>query len=292
MFYSQPVYRPPSEGDSLLLQVTVGCSRRSCRFCVASLQKEYYARSLQDVTKDVDEAAAHYRNEVRKVFFLAASAFAAPTGTLHAAATRCTAQFPNLKRISSYAHPADILGKTDDELRSLYHAGIRQLYIGIESGSDNVLRLMRKSGNTSQLIRACRRVQDIGYTISCQVIIGLGGATRSIEHATETARVVSEIGPSYLGVLNLMVVPNTGLDKLIEGGQFRLQSTSEYLDELERLVAALAPQGPMELRTTHPSNLLPTSGQLPRDHERILRAIRDAKSECATKTRDEFLRNV
>lgn len=291
MFFAQPVFRPPSESDSLLVQVTVGCSRPSCKFCFCSLLSEHYVRDREAILGDIAEAGAKYADQVQKVFFLLASALGAPTETLCAASERCRTLFSGLRTISCYAHPLDILHKTDEELRAIREAGLSRLYIGIESGSDEVLRSIHKGGSSKQIERACTKASAAGFTLSCQVIIGLGGTKLTRAHAEGTARLLSEVAPQYLGFLNLMVVPRTGLECEIEAGEFEVLDNEQYLLELERIITLVEPHRPIVVRTNHPSNHLSLRGTLPDDREEMLGAIRSTRTG-AVPFNEEFLRNL
>ncbi|MBI4614809.1 MAG: radical SAM protein [Planctomycetes bacterium] len=292
VFYSHPVFRPPSERDSLLIQVTVGCSRRSCTFCLSSLVRDAYVRDRDSVLADIAEAGEKYRDTTRKVFFLSASAIAADTATLVAAAAKCRELFPNLRSISSYAHSLDVQRKSDAELSEIAGAGLGRLYIGIESGSDAVLRFVRKGGTVRQIEQACLRAADAGITLSCQVILGLGGVRLTREHAEGTARLLGEVSPHYVGFLNLMVVPKTRLEEDVAAGRFELVDNDQYVDELETMIEGIEPRRrPIVVRSNHPSNYLSLAGTLPQDRESLLEAIRAARVGAA-RFSEEFLRNL
>ncbi len=291
MFYVHPVFRPPSEGDSLLLQVTVGCNHPTCKFCFCSLLPEDYVRGKDEVLADVDEAGAKYGSQVEKVFFLLASALCAPTDTLLAAAGRCREVFPNLRQISSYGHPLDILRKSDEELRALAAAGLTRLYVGIESGSEEVLRHMKKGGTPRQIERAGLRAIEAGMTLSCQIILGLGGKRFTNEHAEGTARILSAVSPDYVGFLSLMVTPRTELAREVEEGAFELLDDDQYLDELERIIEGTEARRPIVVRTNHPSNYVTVRGTLPSDKAAILETIRSARAG-AVSGNEEYLRNL
>lgn len=293
MFYSHPVFRPPSEGDSLLIQVQVGCNRPTCKFCMCSLmpKTESYVREPAGILADIDEAGAKYGTQVEKVFFMLASALCAPTDTLLAAAGRCRERFPNLRQIASYAHPLDILRKTDDELRALVDAGLKRIYVGVESGSDTVLRAVHKGGRAAQVELACLRAIDAGLELSCQVILGLGGVEHTEDHADATARILTNISPDYVGFLSLMVTPRTKLAAEVEAGTFVLLDEMQYLDEFERIIEGTLPRRPMVVRSNHPSNHLNVRGTLPHDRDKILASFRAARSGDLRRN-EEFMRNL
>jgi len=248
-------------------------------------------RDTASILADIDEAAEKYGDQVEKVFFLLASAISADTDTLCAAARRCRDRFPRLRAISSYAHPLDILGKSDEALARLVDAGMTRLYVGVESGSDAVLRSMQKGGTPAQVERACLRVLRAGFTLSCQVILGLGGRRFTTEHARDTARILSRISPHYVGFLGLMITPRTALAAEVEAGSFELLESDQYLEELETILDGIRPERPIVVRTNHPSNYIDLRGTLPRDREAMLDTIRCVRAGTVP-VNEEFLRNL
>lgn len=291
MFYAHPVYRPPSEADSLLIQVTVGCNHPSCKFCFCSLLTKNYPRDKAAILDDIDEAAQKYREQVEKVFLLLASALSADTELLNAIAERCRERFPKLRSIACYGHPLDIMRKSDSDLELLAQAGFTRIYVGLESGSEQVLRAMAKGVTPRQVEDACLRVVDAGITLSCQVILGLGGARYSAEHATETAKLLSTISPNYVGFLSLVIAPRTKLAEQVTAGTFEVLSEDDNLEELERIISGIHARKPILIRTNHPSNYLALRGTLPNDKQALLDHIHSVRSGAQPRN-DEFFRNL
>lgn len=275
MRYALPIYRPPSERDSLLLQVTIGCSHPSCKFCFVSQQRDKLRiRSLQDIKQDIDEAAAMLKGNAEKLFLLAGDPSVLRAGFLCEIAEYAHARLPRLRTISMYAHPMHLFRKSPEELASMKRAGIDKLYIGIESGNAEVLRYMRKGVTPAQIIAAFRKAHDAGFTLSAQIIIGLGGKKWSRAHATDTAKVLSLASPHFVGALSLLIYPGTTLGKEVAAGTFVPLSPSETLAELEILIDKVRIKSQCVFRANHPSNLLPLGGTLPQDRDKLIALVR------------------
>ncbi len=271
--YVEPVFRPPSEARSLLIQATVGCSYNKCTFCGSNLLKQFYVRPVDEVKEDILMARKIYGPWVRRVFLLDANALCMDTGDLLEILELLNAVFPRLERVGVYACAQDALRKRPDELSELREAGLKIVYLGVESGDDVVLRRVRKGVNAKQTIKACKRLMDAGITLSVTIILGLGGRERWREHAEGTANVLNEIDPPFIGALTLMLVPGTQLYREAEEGLFQPQTVQGVLKEMEVLVKELELSDCI-FRSNHASNYLPIGGTLPQDKEEILKVIR------------------
>jgi radical SAM superfamily enzyme YgiQ (UPF0313 family) len=288
MLYVEPIYRPPSEAGSLLVQATIGCSSAAqghCYFCGSWLidrelpQKKFRVRPARDVMKDLDEARGQTGPNVRRIFLLDSNAMIMRAGELEKISRHAYALFPALERVSVYACAHDILRKSDEDLKRIRQAGISLLYIGLESGCEAVLELHNKGVTAEETVQACSRAVDAGFEISITVILGLGGRKQSLAHARDTGRILSRIQPHYLGALTLMVVPGLPVEAWISRGEFELLSQEEIIDELETLLRHLETEREIVFRTNHASNYLPLGGTLPRDKGRLLKLIRDAREQ-------------
>ncbi len=200
--YIDPVYRPPSESGSLILQVTIGCSFNKCSFCEMYRSKTYQERSLDEIYAEIDYASKEYPS-VRRVFLADGDALNLKTDMLLKITNYLYKKFPNLERVSCYAMPKNLLQKKIEELEALREEGLTMLYIGIESGSDLILKKVTKGATAKSIIEACKKAKDAGMTISCMVILGLGGKKYSNLHAIETARVASILASDYLSALTI-----------------------------------------------------------------------------------------
>lgn len=286
LYYDEPVYRPPSEAGSLLIQATSGCAHATCSYCVSSVSRNFSIRPLKEIKQDLAAAQQLAGPWVRKIFLLAQNAFIMPASALIELSELAYELFPGLQQVSLYAHPQDILNKTPAELESIYRSGVTLLYVGLESGHDEVLRRVGKRLSAEQSILACRKAMAAGFRLSCTVIIGLGGKELTVEHATETGRMISAISPHYLGCLTLLLPPGTAMQRSVSQGTFKLLTTSEVLEEFRILLENI---GPLErkcvFRANHASNYLSLAGDLPEDRDRLVREV------IAAKGRPEVLRS-
>lgn len=287
MRYVEPVYRPPSEAMSLLIQATVGCSAASaghCYFCGSWLfaktmpEKKFRIRPMEEILEDLQAARSYYGAHIRKVFFLDSNALAMKTVRLAEITREAYRLFDGLERVSVYACARDILRKSRDELEGLREAGLKLLYLGLESGNDRVLDLHSKGVDSGRTVEACNRAQEAGLDLSVTVILGLGGLELSVGHAVDTGRVISRINPRYMGALTLMVVPGTPVHDWIEKGEFEIPDQAGILEELETMIENIEVKREMVFRTNHASNYLPLKGTLPGDKAHMLELIGRAKS--------------
>jgi len=271
--YHAPMYRPPSEGKSLIFQVTLGCSFNECSFCDMYRSKEYSERSWEEVKGEIDLMAKQVPNTTR-IFLADGDALNLSTDYMIKIVEYLYKNFPELERVSCYAMPMNILKKTPDELKRMNAAGLNMLYLGIETGSDIILKKITKGATSATIIRACRKAIETGFTLSCIMILGLGGRNYSKEHIKETARVVNESSPHYLGTLTLILetgVKEEFLTKFAE--PFHEINDEEALAELHDLVEQINVKDEMVFRANHGSNAYNIAGTFPDEKETMLRKI-------------------
>jgi radical SAM superfamily enzyme YgiQ (UPF0313 family) len=278
MYFAEPIYRPPSERDSLLLQVTIGCSRPHCTFCYFSQQQaRFRVRKDKEIFADIDEAADAFGDRVNSLFLMAADPSVLPSSRLIGIADYAYNRFPSLQRISLYAYATDFLRKSDTELAAMRESGIEKLFVGVESGSDAVLEMVRKGASAKEISRGCLRAIEHGFTVSTHVILGLGGRTLTEEHARETAELISFVAPHFVGFLTLMVYPETELGRAVSAGTFAPLTDSEVLSELERIIAGIeTKERPIRITANCSSNYVDLSGVLPAEKSVLLRTIAHA----------------
>ncbi len=286
--YDFPLFRPPSEGGNLIIQATLGCSFNQCSFCSMYRTKEYRPRPLDEVFADI-AAAARAWPDARRVFLADGDAFVLPTEHLLAIAARLRETFPALQRISAYATPIALLKKTPDEMAALRAAKLSLVYLGIESGAPEVLRRVAKGASQRGMIDGIAKADAAGIKVSATVILGLGGATLWREHVAGTAAVVNAAPPTYLSTLQLQFHEDAESRFRARFPDFVPQDDAGVLDELEALVAALAPPRPVIFRSNHASNALALAGTLPKDRDPLFAAIRDARAGLRA-VRPAFLR--
>lgn len=270
--YEGVVIRPPSEAESLILQYTIGCSHNQCIFCPAYKQKRFRVRSLAEMEQDIRDCLPAFAG-TRRVFLADGDALVAPTADLLSLFPLLRSSFPRLQRTGMYANTKNILGKSVDELKQLREAGLGILYLGIESGDDELLEWMKKGVTSAEMTEAGRRVRDAGIKLSVTVLLGIGGVGRSVEHAQRTGKLLSTIDPEYVGALTTMVVEGTPLSDLQQQGRFSLPSPFEMLSELAEMLSHTGMTRGMFF-ANHASNYLPVRVRMPSERDKAVAMIR------------------
>ena len=274
--YDLPLYRPPSEGDNLIIQATLGCSFNRCSFCAMYRDKRYTERPLETVRAEIREAARD-GPDARRVFLADGDALALPTDHLLALLGELSAALPRLARVSCYATPANLLRKSVEELRTLRDAGLSLLYVGLESGSDLILKKVTKGATGRGMAEALHKARDAGLKVSATVILGLGGRQYAAEHIDGTAALLNAAPVNQLSTLQLYLDPAIrGEFERKFGGPFEPADDTDILREQERLLSGLQPPRPVVFRSNHASNALALEGALPRDRQRLLAEVREA----------------
>ncbi|MDR1572677.1 MAG: B12-binding domain-containing radical SAM protein [Clostridiales Family XIII bacterium] len=282
MRYIGSVYRPPSEAYSLIIQVTLGCAHNSCTFCSMFKDKRFSIRPESEVMADLEESRAMFRN-VDRIFLADGDALVLPTESLMRILGRIAALFPECGRVSVYGSPQDVLRKTPGELEALRDGGVGMIYIGAESGSDRVLAKVNKGASRDEIIRAVRKTEDSGIPASVTFISGLSGQDGWEEHAIACGTMISEMEPSYVGLLTLMVEPAAPLYRDMEEGRFRLLTPVQAVNETRLLLENTEVRRDCVFRSNHASNYVSLRGTLPRDKERMLGQLRSACESGALK---------
>ncbi len=289
MRYYGTVVRPPSEAGSYILQVTYGCSHNECIFCCTYLDKPFEVRPANEVMGDI-KMAGSYMPGTRRVFLADGNALVLSNRRLLPILDALAEAFPELERIAIYGNAQDILRKSEEELKELLDRKLSIIYLGLESGNDEVLRRAKKGATAEEMIQAVRKAQDAGPTVSVIGILGLGGVDLWLEHAVDTGRAVSAMNPAYFSLLTLMVVPGTELHRLVTAGEVVVPEPLEMLREMQVIIQHIDGVSNCVFRTNHASNYLPLAGTLPQDKERLLVTIDRALAEGESVLRPEFLR--
>ncbi len=275
MRYQGQVYRPPSEARSLIIQVTYGCSHNTCAFCSMYKGQPFRLRPLEEVVEDLQMARGHYPN-VKRIFLADGDALVRKVEELALILDTIATLFPECQRVSSYASPSSLAVHTDEELRQLQQKGLTLLYMGLESGCNQVLKGMKKGHLSQEIIQMGQKARRNGFQLSVTAITGLGGSEHLTSHAVETAKALNEMNPEYISLLTLMVEPSTPLYRWVEEGSFSLLTHSEMLEETRLLIANLDSPNSI-FRMNHASNYLTLSGTLNQDKESMLAQIDQAQ---------------
>jgi radical SAM superfamily enzyme YgiQ (UPF0313 family) len=290
MDYEGLIIRPPSEAYSLLLQVTVGCSHNKCSFCGTYRQKKFKIKPMEQIATDLTEASSYGR--VEKVFLCDGDALIIPQPRLEELLKLINLNLPNIERIGTYANAKSILRKSVDELKKLRKLGLKIIYLGVETGNIELLQKIHKGATYEQTVEAAHRVKEAGIALSVTVILGLGGIEKSVEHALDTAKILTDMDPDYAGALTLMLVPQTPLYEDYMAGRFVLPDKFGFIRELY-LIIANSNFTNCYFTSNHASNYLPIKAYLPQQKENVLKLISSVVDEKDMKRiRPEYLRGL
>ena len=277
MRYYGSVYRPPSEARSLIVQVTYGCSHNTCAFCSMYKEKHFAIRPLEEVLEDFRMARQVYPC-VEKVFLADGDALVRKAHELCTILDMVRELFPECRQVTCYASPSSIRIRTEEELKTLRAKGLSMVYMGLESGCDEVLKLMCKGHTAAEIVEMGRKVRRCGIALSVTAITGLGGKELLERHALETAEAFNAMNPEYIGMLTLMVEEGTPLYDWVHTGRFSLLDQREVLQETRLLVEHLDTPGSV-FRMNHASNYLVLKGTLNADRDAMLAEICRAESD-------------
>ncbi len=272
--YEGSIYRPPSEARSLIVQATIGCSHNKCTFCTMYKDKSFRIKTREEIARDLQIFRNSY-SYVERIFLADGDALLMRTDQLVDVLDEIKKLFPEVRRIGIYGRASNAILKSVEELKRLKDHGLGIVYIGIESGSDKVLDIVKKGINAENSIIAGQRIKEAGLQLSCMIISGLGGEKYLEEHAKESARVISAIKPDYLSLLTLLQDESSELYQDILNGDFRILSPEEVLYETKIFLENLELEGTV-FRCNHPSNYVVLNGTLNEDKERLINTIDSA----------------
>ena len=289
MKYEGMIYRPPSEAESLILQVTVGCSYNRCTFCSAYQGKSFRVKSFEEVKEDIDEVSS-YGARIPRVFLADGDALIIPQKGLVQILQYLKRKVKGLERVGIYANARDILKKGLEELKELKELGVGIIYLGLESGNPEVLKRIKKNATVDLMVRAAKRVKESGIVLSVTVLLGIGGVELSRTHAEDTGKVLSEMDPDFVGALSLIVVPGTPIEKEIRTGKLVLPTPFGLIQELETMITNCRFTRCF-FASNHASNYLPLRIRMPEEKEDALRRIREVlQRKDPALLRPEYLR--
>jgi len=268
MQYEGNVIRPPSEADSIILQVTVGCSHNQCTFCGAYREVEFRIKSEEEIREDLEFASLHCRR-LKRVFLADGDVLSLSFRRLHSLLLLIRKKLPWVSRISLYGNAKNICHKAVSDLQTLKELGLDRVYMGLESGHAEVLKAIDKGVGVDRMIEAAGKIKKAGLFLSVTALLGIGGTKLSREHAIETGKILSLMSPDQIAVLTLMLLPDTPLFEDHQKSTFSLPSNRQLLAELKVMVENInIKRG--QLHANHASNYLPIAARLPRDKHRIL----------------------
>ncbi|MBW1951880.1 MAG: radical SAM protein [Deltaproteobacteria bacterium] len=275
MRYEGPIYRPPSEADSLLIQATVGCPHNKCTFCMVYKNGvKYKVRPIEEIKADLEEARQVYGDRVQTLFFPAGNTIAMPTAALTELCRHSYSIFPRLRRITVYGSSQFIYRKGIDQLRSLAEAGLKRIHVGLESGDDVILERIKKGSTAQQQIAAGQMLRAAGIEVSEYVMLGIGGKERTEAHARQTAAAINQIQPDFLRLRTFVPKINTPLLEDVLAGAFQMLGPHEVLLETMALIEGISV--PTYVVSDHYTNYVNLTGRLPEDKDRLLATLRKA----------------
>ncbi len=283
MHYEGTIYRPPSEAYSLIVQITVGCSHNGCKFCNMYKDKKFHMNKLDQIMEDLDEARMMY-TYVDRMFLADGDALVYRTNDLITILDAIKEKFPECQRITSYATPMSLLSKTEEELKTVREHGLEMLYMGLESGCDEVLQRMNKGHTSERIIEAGKKAKAAGFKLSVTILSGLGGEKLWKEHAVETGKAITLMKPDYVGEMTLNIIPGTKLYEETQEGLFKMPSPELILEETKLLIENTDNEGCV-FRSNHISNYVNIRGTFNAGKESMIKQIDAALDHGSFKVR-------
>ena len=274
MHYEGNCIRPPSEAFSILLQVTVGCSHNKCTFCGTYTGKRFRIKDDSMILGDILFASKYMKRQDR-VFLMDGDALIIPQKRLMWILDRIKEHLPWVRRVGSYANAKSIKMKTPEQLKDLKKNGLGILYLGVETGDEELLKKIRKGSSPQHLINMGRKVREAGIKLSVTVLLGIAGRGRSLEHAKATGELLSRMDPNYVGALTVMLIPGTPLHEEFQNGTFEVPTENELLLELREMIAHTNLSRGLFF-SNHASNYLPIKARLPKGKQVALDQIDSA----------------
>ena len=287
MHYEGTCIRPPSEAYSILLQVTVGCSHNKCTFCGTYKDKRFRIKDDRIILSDILFASKYMKRQDR-VFLMDGDALIIPQRRLMWILDRIREHLPWVKRVGAYANAKRIKMKSLDELIQVRENGLGILYLGVESGDEEILKGVHKGTSAESLIKMGRKVKDAGIKLSVTVLLGIAGRQRSLRHAKATGELLSAMDPNYVGALTVMLIPGTPLHEDYISGRFKVPTERELLQELREMIASTDLTRGLFF-SNHASNYLPVRARLPKGKQEALDQI-DAALRGEIDLRPEWMR--
>ena len=276
--YDFPLYRPPSEAYSLIIQITLGCSHNRCTFCSMYKDKKFVIKPIEDIKSDIDAFRALYKNRpVEKIFLADGDALVVPTDILVQVLDYIKEVFPECKRVSIYGTAIAIHQKSMEDLKKLYEKGLTLVYLGVESGDDEALKFIKKGIKAEKVVELSKKIMSAGIDLSITLIAGLLGKYQDNKmHAINTAKIITDISPKYASILNLRLYEGTELYDLMQQGKYDYMEGIEVLKEMKLVLSSMDTSkitSPIIFRANHASNYLNLKGNLPEDIPRMIKEI-------------------
>lgn len=273
MRYEGDIYRPPGEWRSYILQATIGCSNNRCTFCGMYKDKRFRIRPMTEILEDVNMARDAYGGDVDRIFVCDGDAIIMKQEDWVILLRKLFSSFPGLTRVTTYAGPRSTLSKSHEELVQLRQLGLYRAYLGVESGSDRILKEVNKGCDSATMLKAGRRLIEAGIDVWCTILLGLDGTgVASEEHALETAKLINEMKPGHVSAMTYSPVPDTPLYEKVQSGEFKMLDAHEALRETRMFIENIELEN-LHFTSNHVSNYLPLKGTVSRERDRLLTEI-------------------
>lgn len=273
---SDLLYRPPGEWKSYLLQCTIGCSHNKCTFCAMYKEKKFRIRPTEEILEDIDMARDYYGPRLRRVFLMDGDAIIIKTEDMLRILHKLYKTFPNLEKVTTYAGPKSTLAKSVDELKALRQAGLTRAYLGVESGSDAILKSINKGCTADEMLRAGQHLVEAGIDLWAIIIMGLAGQDGDWEeHILSTAKMINAMKPRHLSAMTFAPAKGTPLGNDVLAGKFKVCTPDQILEECRLLLEHLDVD-PLHFTSNHASNYLPLKGSMPEEREKFISLIDQA----------------
>jgi radical SAM superfamily enzyme YgiQ (UPF0313 family) len=273
--YTGPIYRPPSEANSLLVQATIGCPWNKCTFCMVYKKgPKFKIRPVKEIKEDILWAKNYYGNSVKTVFFPSGNTIIMKTEDFVEILNYTKGLFPNLERITIYGSAQYILRKGLDDLKKIKKAGLSRIHVGLESGDDVTLKNVCKGSTKDIQIKSGKLVKQAGVELSEYIVLGLGGKKRTKEHISETVDALNKIDPDFIRIRTFLPKINTPILKDINDGSFQILSPLEIIKETYELIKNLNVTS--KVYSDHYTNYIHVNGKLPEDRELMIQIIKNA----------------
>jgi len=288
MRYEGPIYRPPSEANSLLIQATVGCPHNRCTFCLVYKDGiPYKVRDVKDIKEDMQEAADDFGEHVTTLFFPAGNTIAMDTDDLSQICKFAYTIYPNLERITVYGSSQYIYKKGLEGMRQLAEAGLSRIHVGLESGNDKILKRIKKGITGERQIQAGKFVMEAGMELSLYVMLGIGGQEDSSLHVADTVSVLNQISPTFIRLRTFVPKKNTELLEDVLDGSFHMLGPHGILNETKMLVQGLEVDS--YLTSDHYTNYVNIDGRLPAAKTKMMDSIETALKQEESTFRPFFI---
>ncbi|PNX46836.1 MAG: radical SAM protein [Thermoplasmata archaeon M9B1D] len=290
MRYKGPIYRPPSEAYSLLVQATIGCPWNKCTFCMIYKKgPKFKIRPVEEIKEDLLWAKNNYQYPINAVFFPSGNTIIMKTEDFVEILKYTKKLFPNLKRITIYGSAQYIVKKGLDDLKKIAKAGLSRIHVGLESGDDIILKKVKKGSTQEIQIKAGLLIKKVGIELSEYVVLGLGGKKRTKEHIQETIKTLNKINPDFIRIRTFLPKINTPILEEIKFGEFQILSPHEVLSETYNLIKNLKVTS--QITSDHYTNYIGVNGRLPEDRKLMLQTIQKAVKKDESSFREIYIGN-